>query len=689
MKPSVRMFAKIVFIAILLEVFLFNFKFWTTMTYDPISMSITNVGEGLEKKGDNTFLFKGSDDSYIEINGINEKVKNIYLDIDCDYKNVGGYRQLVTTFMTDEGNQVYYYQLPQREVVPNVERTKYISLNTSGVSNKLLFRLEYDNDTKIDRGPLNYTLTFNNIIINKPVPFFFSFIRLITLIFICSLFYAIRYNTNVFNLKIEFKDKKQRIITLLLVLANLLFLLFIYKNNLKYYHWDRNVYTNLAEAILNGHFDLPMLDVSNTLAKMNNPYDILLRNNIVGTENYAWDYAFYNGKYYVYFGVVPCLILFLPLKALFNYNLPVNLAACIFTGIYIIIAFRFIHTVIKKYFSNIPFFMYLMVSEMFVFCSALVPVFIKMDLYCTPNMAALAFTLLGLDMWLNSIDNEYNILSNVKIFIGSLCLALAVGCRPQFAIASFLAIFIFKDAVIKKVNFDYIHKKDIFSIVAFLLPYIVIGSMLMYYNYARFGSVTDFGAMYNLTTNDMTKRGFRLGRIPYGLFAYLFQIPDVTTSFPYLDQCRNFTGYMGVTIIENMRGGIFIFNPLLWLNLLTFTKTVKGYLKEKKLFGVVVAMNIFALIILIADANMAGLVNRYMIDFTWLFTISAIIIYLTIYERLKPEFIKPARFIFSLIFVFAITINILLVFTTYTHYTLDVTNPDLFYSIKSAIEFWR
>ena len=132
--------------------------------------------------------------------------------------------------MTDEGNQVYYYQLPQREVVPNVERTKYISLNTSGVSNKLLFRLEYDNDTKIDRGPLNYTLTFNNIIINKPVPFFFSFIRLITLIFICSLFYAIRYNTNVFNLKIEFKDKKQRIITLLLVLANLLFLLFIYKN---------------------------------------------------------------------------------------------------------------------------------------------------------------------------------------------------------------------------------------------------------------------------------------------------------------------------------------------------------------------------------------------------------------------------------------------------------------------------
>ena len=137
-------------------------------------------------------------------------------------------------------------------------------------------------------------------------------------------------------------------------------------------------------------------------------------------------------------------------------------------------------------------------------------------------------------MWLNSVNKDGNIISNIKIFIGSLCLALAVGCRPQFAMASFLSVFIFKDVVIKKIKFDYIKGRDILSLIAFILPYVVIGSMLMYYNYARFGSVTDFGAMYNLTTNDMTKRGFRLGRVPYGIFAYLFQITELTTSFSVL-----------------------------------------------------------------------------------------------------------------------------------------------------------
>lgn len=688
MKPTVRIFAKIVFIAILLEVFVFNFKFWTTMNYEPRPVEITDVGIGLEEKAKNTFVSKNNENSYIEIRFIDEELKNIYLDFESSYKEKGGYRQLFKFFMTDEGNKEYY-QLPMREVIPNVERSKYITFNTAGMSDKLLIRFEKDDNVSIDRGNINYTIKFNSIVINKPVPFFFNGIRLVTVLFICLFLYSIRYNTSLFNIKTNYKSNKQKIVLVTLILVNIIFLLFIYKNNLKYYHWDRNVYTNLAESILNGRFDLPMLDLSDELLKMNNPYDTRLRNSIVGTGNYSWDYAFYNGKYYVYFGVVPCLILFLPLKAFFNYNLPVNTAACIFTAIYIIIAFRFINTVIKKLFGNIPFLMQLMLSEMFVFCSALFPVLIKMDLYCIPNITALSFSLLGLDMWLNSVNKDGNIISNIKIFIGSLCLALAVGCRPQFAMASFLSVFIFKDVVIKKIKFDYIKGRDILSLIAFVLPYVVIGSMLMYYNYARFGSVTDFGAMYNLTTNDMTKRGFRLGRVPYGIFAYLFQIPELTTSFPYLNQCNNFTGYMGVTIIENMRGGIFIFNPLLWLNLFAFTKTVKEYLKEKKIFGAVVAMNIFALIILIADANMAGLVNRYMIDFTWLFTISAIMIYLTIYEKLKPEFIKPYRFILSVVFVFAITVNILLVFTTYFHYTLDVTNPDLFYSIKSAIEFWR
>ena len=267
-------------------------------------------------------------------------------------------------------------------------------------------------------------------------------------------------------------------------------------------------------------------------------------------------------------------------------------------------------------------------------------------------------------------------------------MALAVGCRPQFAMGSFFAVLIFRKIIWKKINIVGFEKKDYLNIVLFIIPYIIIGAFLMYYNYARFGSVTDFGAMYNLTTNDMTKRGFRLGRLPYGIFAYLFQIPSVTGNFPFFEECKNISDYMGVTIVENMRGGIFVFNPLLLLNFAVYTKTIKGYLKERKLFVFAVAAQIFAFIILAADINMAGLVNRYMIDFTWLLMLTAFAVFMCIFKKLEGDNIKRARFIFSIIFVFSMVCNILLVFTKYNHYTMDVTNPNVFYSIMYGVQFW-
>lgn len=685
MRKTSKKIAFIILVAVLLEVFLFNFRFWATMGYEPIEIEITNVGPGLKQQEDGSYIFNGEKDSYIEFLNIDEEIKNIYIDISCDMQDEG-YRQFVTFYMTDEGNELYY-KLPQKVIVPAVEKSKYIKLDTSGISDKLLISLDADKDTEDNRGGIDYRLNFKDMSVNKPVPFFFEPIRLLIVIFVLTVLYCLRFNTNCFDNMLCLSSTKQKAVLAFVILLNIIFAVFIYKNNLLYYTWDRDVYTNLAESLLQGRFDLPMLDVSYDLFSMDNPYDTNLRNQIVGGAGYYWDYAFYNGNYYVYFGIVPCLILFLPLKAVFNYDLPVNLAMLIFTIVYIIAGFRFIYTIVKRFFGQIPFILYLMLGELFVFGGALFPVFIRNDLYGIPNITALTFTIIGIDLWLNSVRND-EIASNVKLILGSLCMALAVGCRPQFALGSFFAVLIFGKVIWKKFNIDGFEKKDYLSIFLFVLPYILIGAFLMYYNYMRFGSVTDFGAMYNLTTNDMTKRGFRLGRLPYGIFAYLFQIPSVTGNFPFFEECKNISEYMGVTIVENMRGGIFIFNPLLFLNFAAYTKNVKGYLKERKLFNFVVAAQIFAFIILIADVNMAGLVNRYMIDFTWLLMLAAFAVFLCIMKNLKGENIKRCRFIFSVIFVFSMVCNVLLVFTKYNHYTMDATNPNVFYSIMYAVQFW-
>ena len=55
-------------------------------------------------------------------------------------------------------------------------------------------------------------------------------------------------------------------------------------------------------------------------------------------------------------------------------------------------------------------------------------------------------------------------------------------------------------------------KRGITEAVAFVLPVVLVAIGLMWYNAARFGSPFDFGANYNLTSNDMTRRGFSVGR---------------------------------------------------------------------------------------------------------------------------------------------------------------------------------
>ena len=83
-----------------------------------------------------------------------------------------------------------------------------------------------------------------------------------------------------------------------------------------------------------------------------------------------------------------------------------------------------------------------------------------------------------------------------------------------------------------------------------ILPFLIIAAGLMFYNFKRFNSPFDFGANYNLTTNDMTKRGFNVARIGTGIYEYLFRLPNYSLQFPYIYNTSFSTDYLGITIYE-------------------------------------------------------------------------------------------------------------------------------------------
>lgn len=58
------------------------------------------------------------------------------------------------------------------------------------------------------------------------------------------------------------------------------------------------------------------LDVPDALRDADNPYDVTTRQQLLadGVSPVYWDYAFFNGRWYSYFGVVPALLLFGPVS---------------------------------------------------------------------------------------------------------------------------------------------------------------------------------------------------------------------------------------------------------------------------------------------------------------------------------------------------------------------------------------
>lgn len=145
-------------------------------------------------------------------------------------------------------------------------------------------------------------------------------------------------------------------------------------------------------------------------------------------------------------------------------------------------------------------------------------------------------------------------------------------------VGSFLAIPIFLKPFCQYLKSS--KKQALVSLASAAVPYIIVAALLMYYNYARFGSPFDFGANYNLTTNDMTHRGFHLDRLPFGLFMYLFQTPEFVGRAPFMTATSITTSYQGTTIAETMYGGFF------WFNIITaallFFGNVRTFLRKKR-----------------------------------------------------------------------------------------------------------
>ena len=661
-----------------LELTLFNINFYTSKGNTP-----TDLTHYIEehKTEDGCYTFWGGEQ--VEFSELNIDIKNIKIDLNENNKS----RVKLTLFLTDEGNQ-YYYATPQRTIYKYVEKSEYININTSGKSEHLMLRFDGEEDViKVD-----------SISINSERPFEFSVLRIFFVVAALFFIYIFKPSSPLYKKELLKHQNLKYNLTVAIITIQCILIVFVGTMNPTFLGMtatengfaftplpmtNHNQYDELAQAILEGKTYIDNNDVPKSLIDMENPYDTAARSltSSATDDEYRWDVAYFDGHYYVYFGIVPLLIMYLPFRALFDAPFPSAIGIMIFVMLFTIGVFKLLELICKKHFKKTSVGTYLLLSLTFVNCCGAMFLVKRPDFYSVPIMTAMTFVVWGLYCWIKGKDDKKQ---NFYFFLGSLFSALTVGCRPQFVLICAVAIPIFFKYFFKEKQI--FNKNGIKNLVALAVPFVVVAAGIMYYNYIRFGSPFDFGSAYNLTTNDVTKRGFDMGRTGLGIFTYLFQPPQFTAVFPYIKAIQIETNYIGRTIYEYCFGGLITSLPVLWF--IFAIPKAKDVLKEKNLFSLVLTLLGVGFALVIADTQAGGLLQRYYSDFGFIFFLVATLVIFALSEKevLRESNIKLNSLLF-ISTILSIVYTIALVFSV-ADVTIDTQNPTLYAKILHLFEFW-
>ena len=395
-----------------------------------------------------------------------------------------------------------------------------------------------------------------------------------------------------------------------------------------------NQYELMTESILNGHLYIEYDDIDPRLLAMDNPYDFEARK--AEGVSYHWDHAFYNGHYYMYFGVVPVFLLFLPYRILTGTALTTYHATQVFTAFFICGVFAVFHMLVRRFFKEMSLAMYLALSAAF----SIMSVWYSVDapaLYCTAISAAVCMEVWSIFFFLRavfcSVEDKQGIFC---AFLGSLFGALAFGCRPTVALANLLVLPLLAEYLRnKRITFWLLGRLALAAV-----PYIVTGILLMLYNYIRFGNPFEFGQSYQLTITDQSHYGdflsqFGLLKIFNGISVFFVSQVPMGDTFPYVSF-----------------NGILLNFPILCFSVFGMaSEGVRSEVKRDHLQHCIWMLFCIPFIIATADILWAPTVlERYRMDIYWIMGILCFIV-IGYYHRNLPR--QSARIFSCVISIWA------------------------------------
>lgn len=396
------------------------------------------------------------------------------------------------------------------------------------------------------------------------------------------------------------------------------------------------------------------------------------------------DYAFYNGKYYCYFGCAPVVLLYVPYYELTGNVLPLNWAYCIMTEAVIVTLFGLILTLVRKFCKRPPLILLLLGLVSAVAGSGVLFGLNYSDRYHLCILTGMFGLFLALWTGFAAMYSSYAVRTTkqlrklslqrakkdngehleqeeipmpvspytvkkrgnwkrfVLLAVSAIGTVITAASRPNMLLYVLILVPVFLHLLFRK---DLKLSAKITSAACYLIPVAAGAAAIMWYNKIRFDDPFQFGSIYQMTVDNTAANKITLSRLPAAIGTYFFSGLERLNDFPFLR-----TKY--VTIAnrqmylygESTMGAFALPSVLLGACSMPFVwnrwkRQNSGVLRRVVLACTAVAVVLLAWI----DFCMAGILLRYMLDILVILSVFSTILLLQVPALLKSYHAGLAR----------------------------------------------
>ena len=288
-------------------------------------------------------------------------------------------------------------------------------------------------------------------------------------------------------------------------------------------------YDQLASAFLHGHLYFDAKPDPALLA-LQDPYDPGQRSGV----SFPLDVSLYRGKYYLYFGPVPSLLLLIARPLVQGPVEDGQLVLPLSLGLFVVQALL-ITRLWKRFFPSIS---PGLVAAALLFAGLAAPfsyILGKADVYSAAIVAGQFFLIAGLYFLVDALGSER--LHIWRFALVGLLWAAALGSRITLILPVGLMTLVILIAELGRNREAGLSSAAIPAIGALLLLLGLGTGSLAWYDWARFGSPTETGITYQLAGPNLEANRanfFSRAYVPQNLYNYLINPPTWTAGFPFL-----------------------------------------------------------------------------------------------------------------------------------------------------------